>query len=181
MRTTTDHKSRILRIWKFDEWKWCKRHIQLHPLLSHDCMNYEARQTASHVFSQVENPVKDIIVAKYAVAFVPSCTWAYGWTCEFVYEGYSIFFLAGIRYVRLTYIVHRPTHTHSHDAFFAHEQRHSPLFMHAPETIPFRFFPTSPSRMKIHYCVIVKFPVCRRRHMSECETDNTTCDFQVAH
>lgn len=36
---------------------------------------------------------------------------------------------------------------------------------------PIPLFPTSPFQMKIHYCVIVKFPVCRRRHMSESDED----------
>lgn len=36
---------------------------------------------------------------------------------------------------------------------------------------PIPLFPTTPFQMKIHYCVIVKFPVCRRRHMSESDED----------
>lgn len=62
--------------------------------------------------------------------------------------------------------------TLSHDTSLAPEQRRSQKIHACDRIFSSLYTLSSPFQMKIHYCVIVKFSVCRRRHTREKERKN---------
>lgn len=123
------------------------------PVIVILCTLHELWGTTHCLARIVASPVKDFIVAKYAVAFVPSCTWI--WLSVCVCDGYVCVCAATHSHMILLWRPNKGVHRNSC-------MRQNLLQFHI-------YTLSSPFQMKIHYCVIVKFSVCRRRHTREKE------------